>query len=494
MPSPIRVLIVESSREDAESLTGLLTDAGYDVSFAVTDSAEDLRSALEGRHWDILVYGDCLPHVDMLRVIEILRESGADIPFIVVSSSEDVRAAAAAMKAGAGDYFAKSGLSGFAESVAEEIRNPGRRGSGSAQPGAADAPAGLKYYEEALRESEERFHGVLENSLDALYRRNYRTNRYEYMSPAITGITGYTPEEMIVRTVEETVMMLHPDDIGRITAELQQLFSSGGGRISMQYRFYHKNGSLRWAGDIATVFMDSDGNPDYGIGSVRDITDFKKAEEKFEASLHEKDALLRELYHRTRNNMQVICSLLMMQLYDTDDERVRWILKDVECRIRSMSLVHEKLYQSGNLSSIDLGEYVKELAHLLAESHSIESDRIAIDISAENVVTLLDTAVPCGLLLNELITNSFKHAFPEGRRGRIALKLHREGDGVVELTVSDDGVGVPEEFDFDRHGRIGLKIIRAIGEEQLQGSISFASNNGVRCTVRFRDSRYSPRV
>jgi two-component sensor histidine kinase len=240
--------------------------------------------------------------------------------------------------------------------------------------------------------------------------------------------------------------------------------------------------------------MDNEGKPACGIGTVRDITTLKEASEQLEASLQEKEALIRELYHRTKNNMQVICSLLIMQSANIDDEQTIWILKDVECRIRSMALVHEKLYNSRNLSSINLGEYISELTTLLIKSYDIPIDRISIRIDADNVFTLLDIAVPCGLMLNELITNAFKHAFPGDRCGEIILMLHRDADGYLELTVSDNGVGVREDFDFHGQGRIGLKIVHAIGEEQLQGKVLYTSDNGLKCTFRFNDSHYSTRV
>ncbi|MGV8125294.1 MAG: sensor histidine kinase [Candidatus Xenobiia bacterium LiM19] len=500
MKGLIRILIADDSEKDAEKLTELLKRAGYETFHRRVDSIEDLEQALNERGWDLFISDCSLSHFDMQSAFDLVKGSGLDIPFIVVSSTPGERAAVKAIKMGAHDFLPKSELSGFITVIQQELQKAGERRSLSRRvvdqknSEVVTASAVLKPVENALRESEERFRGVLENSLDALYRRNYHTNTYEYMSPAITDITGYTPEEMVVKSVEEVSALLPPEDLKRINAELEALFSKGGGRIYMEYRFRHKNGQLRWAGDLATVFMDNEGKPVCGIGSVRDITALKEAAEQLEASLREKEALIRELYHRTKNNMQVICSLLVMQSANIDDEQTISILKDVECRIRSMALVHEKLYKSGNLSSINLGEYISELTTLLVKSYNISTDRISIRIYAENIFTLLDIAAPCGLMLNELITNVFKHAFPGDRCGEIVLMLHRDADGYLELTVSDNGVGVREDFDFHGQGRIGLKIIHAIGEEQLQGKVLFTSNNGLKCTVRFNDSHYSKRI
>lgn len=500
MKGLIRILIADDSEKDAEKLTELLKRAGYETFHRRVDITEDLEQALNERGWDLFISDFSLSHLDMQSVFDLVKGSGLDIPFIVVSSTPGERTAVKAIKMGAHDFLPKSELSEFVTVIQQELQKAGERRSLSRlvadqkDSEVITVSAVLKPVEDALRESEERFRGVLENSLDALYRRNYHTNTYEYMSPAITDIIGYTPEEMVVKSVEEVSALLPPEDWKRINAELEELFSKGGGRIYLEYRFRHKNGQLRWAGDLSTVFMDNEGKPACGIGTVRDITILKEAAEQLEASLREKEALIRELYHRTKNNMQVICSLLIMQSANIDDEQTIWILKDVECRIRSMALVHEKLYKSRNLSSINLGEYISELTALLIKSYNISTDRISIRINADNVFTLLDIAVPCGLMLNELITNVFKHAFPENRCGEIVLMLHRDADGYLELTVSDNGVGVSEDFDFYGQGRIGLKIIHAIGEEQLQGKVLYTSNNGLKCTVRFNDSHYSTRV
>jgi len=500
MKELIRILIADDSETDAGKLTELLNCAGYETFCRRVDSKEDLKQALNERVWDLFISDYSLLHLDMQVACDLVKGSSLDIPFIVVSSTSGERAAVKAMKMGAHDFLSKRELGEFVTVIQRELQKAADRRSLShcgadRKDSEFIAPSVLlKPVEDALRKSEERFIEVLENSLDAMYRRNYQTNTYEYMSPAITEITGYTPEEMVAKSVEEVSMLLLPDDRKRINAQLEEHFSKGGGRIYMEYRFRHRNGQLRWAGDLATFFMDKEGKPVCGIGSVRDITVYREALEQLETSVQEKEALIREIYHRTKNNMQVICSLLIMQSANIGDEQTIWILKDVECRIRSMALVHEKLYKSGNLSNINLGEYISELAALLARSYKISEDKISIKIDADNVITLLDIAVPCGLMLNELITNVFKHAFPGHRCGEMILILKRNADGYLELTVSDNGVGVREDFDFNGQGRIGLKIIQAIGEEQLQGKVLFTSNNGLKCTVRFGDSHYSARV
>ncbi|MEE8389852.1 MAG: histidine kinase dimerization/phosphoacceptor domain -containing protein [Anaerolineae bacterium] len=226
----------------------------------------------------------------------------------------------------------------------------------------------------------------------------------------------------------------------------------------------------------------------------REIIERKRAEEQIKASLLEKEVLLQELYHRTKNNMQVISSMLALQAAYTQDERVIRIFQDTENRIRAMALVHQKLVQSADLSSIDLSEYIRDLVDLLRASHGVYLDRIDVVLDVESISVLMDIAVPCGLMLNELISNSFEHAFAKDVRGEIRIRFHRAKTGEIELEVSDNGVGVPEGFDFRNSDTLGLQSVFAIGEHQLGGKVTFESCDGITCQIRFKDTLYSRRV
>jgi PAS domain S-box-containing protein len=221
----------------------------------------------------------------------------------------------------------------------------------------------------------------------------------------------------------------------------------------------------------------------------------KRTEKKLVASLMEKEVLLKELYHRTKNNMQVIRSILALHAYSTRNREVKKVFRDTENRICAMALVHQKLYQSQNLSSIDLKEYFEDLTGLLTESLRVSTNRIAILMSVQNCRVTIDTAIPCGLILNELLSNSLKHAFPGTRKGEIRIKLSKSPGGKLELRFSDDGIGVPKTFDFRKQESIGLKIIFAIAEHQLGGRAGFkAAGKGVSFHLRFPEETTAPKA
>ncbi len=230
------------------------------------------------------------------------------------------------------------------------------------------------------------------------------------------------------------------------------------------------------------------------ISTVQDVTDRKQAEESLRASLHEKELLLRELYHRTKNNMQVISAILMLQVGETDDGRVQEVFQKTSNRIDVMAMVHEKLYQSQNLSNIDLAEYVVDVAYFLMQRHRISTERISLVFDTEPVKVLIDIAVPCGLILNELISNALQYAFPGGRSGTIRIHLRRLRPGELLLEVADDGVGVPPDFDFRQAGNFGMHALAAIVESQLHGILTFETEHGVTCRVQIRDDLYKERV
>ncbi|MCB9421391.1 MAG: ATP-binding protein [Ardenticatenaceae bacterium] len=220
---------------------------------------------------------------------------------------------------------------------------------------------------------------------------------------------------------------------------------------------------------------------------LRDIGERKQMEQRLQASLYEKDVLLKEIHHRVKNNLQVISSLLNLQASQTTEPAVLQALLEGQDRVRSMSLIHEILYRSDNLAQIDFGMYVRELASQLHQTYSLDDGQIDMDVQVETVLLPLDTAVPCGLILNELVSNALKHAFSDGRSGQIIIQLQTGNGRGCHLTVTDNGMGFPPQLDYRQATTLGLKLINSL-IDQLDGSLTVTtSHQGTSITVTFTD-------
>ncbi len=221
----------------------------------------------------------------------------------------------------------------------------------------------------------------------------------------------------------------------------------------------------------------------------KEVAGRKRAEEQIKSSLNEKEMLLRELYHRTKNNMQVIISMINLQIHNIKDENSLTIFKETANKIYSMALVHEKLYQTRDLSKIDLKSYFNDLITLLKDSYEVMSERVIIKTDLDEVMVTIDTAIPCGLIMNELISNIFKHAFPGDQSGEIQIRLKKTQDD-IEIIVKDSGIGLPPGLDFKNANTLGIRTITALAEQQLSGSFEYIIDTGTHGIVRFKDQQF----
>jgi hypothetical protein len=217
---------------------------------------------------------------------------------------------------------------------------------------------------------------------------------------------------------------------------------------------------------------------------VQDLTERKQAEEKIRASLEEKVVLLKEIHHRVKNNLQVISSLLYLQAERAKDDPVREILQDSQSRVKSMALIHEKLYQAKDLAHVDLAEYVQNLLSYLLRSYSAQAGSIQLDAHIDNIFLDIDLAMPCGLIINELVSNALKHAFPNGRAGRIEVGLHKMDDDHVQLWVRDNGIGFPTILNDRQSSSLGLQLVSAL-VQQLDGTFERQCQRGTEFCIRF---------
>jgi len=226
-------------------------------------------------------------------------------------------------------------------------------------------------------------------------------------------------------------------------------------------------------------------------GIIIDISNIKDAEEKIRASLKEKEVLLQEIHHRVKNNMQIISSLLSLQANHTDSEEIAEILKESRGRVKSMAMIHEKLYHSQNLGKLNMLEYINNLATDIVSSYSTNSTDIILDMDVENISLNIDTAIPMGLMVNELVSNSVKHAFPN-KKGVISLKLKYMDDYYL-LSVSDNGIGFPENFNIEDSSSLGLKLVKSLAI-QLEGELLIKTKNETSFVLKFKELDYSERL
>jgi len=313
---------------------------------------------------------------------------------------------------------------------------------------------------EMLRESEDRYRILFDEALDGVCLADAETSLIIDCNRALAALVGRERAELIGQSQK----ILHPtsNDQETFSPTFKQHLTDQEGQI-LETQVVTGTGIIKEV-EIKANCLNLQGRKVLQ-GMFRDITERKRADEALRASLREKEVLLREIHHRVKNNMQVISSLLNLQAERARDNAAKKILKGSQNRIRSIALVHERLYHSADLARVDFSGYIPMLYSHLGHILDIQGERIKESYQLEVISLGVDLAIPCGLILTELISNSMTHAFPGGRKGTIRIELGRDAAGLIRLVVADDGVGLPQDLDFRKTESLGLQIVNMLAEQ-----------------------------
>jgi PAS domain S-box-containing protein len=335
-----------------------------------------------------------------------------------------------------------------------------------------------KMVEKALRQSRERYRSLIECAPDGIIVLDMRGTIVECNSMALE-VTGLSQEE-VIGTHFTKLKILRKGDIPTYI----KIFTSiirGNPTPAFEVSWVDEQDQVNYS-EIRVGLLKEEEKV-VGIQAIaRNINERKRREEQITASLKEKETLLKEVHHRVKNNMQVISSLLSIQSRYVTDEKTREMFKESQNRIRSMALVHEKLYQSKQVTNIDFREYISTLITDLSRSYGLKSNKIDINLDIDEVPLTIDEAITCGLIINELISNALTHAFPGDRKGTVTISLHEEGDN-FRLAVADTGIGLPSDFDVDKSKSLGLRLVNILVRDQLKGSISVGEGEGTEISI-----------
>ena len=325
---------------------------------------------------------------------------------------------------------------------------------------------------------------------DLVEERNVYTNR------DIMAQLGYAPGDIEPTPTAFPQTILHPDDVATLPDNFRRWnVAQDGELLSAEVRMRHHSGEWRHFHCQETLFArNPDGSPQQILGVAVDITaakrleELRRAEERLQISLKEKEVLLKEIHHRVKNNLQIVYSLLRLQYRRIKDQPAAAILLESQNRIKSIALVHEKLYRSDDLATIDLSQYIPNLITSLFSSYNIRSNAIQLKTDIERVVLDIDTAIPCGLIINELVSNALKYAFPSEQAGEITIGLHTTHDRAVTLSVRDNGIGIPADValnnDLTKLDSLGLKLVNDL-VHQLEGTIAIHCSRGTEFEITF---------
>jgi len=342
-----------------------------------------------------------------------------------------------------------------------------------------------KRAEEALQDSEQRLNLAIQGTNLGMWDWNVKTGDVIY-SEHWARMLGYELDELApdISTWENLV---HPEDKDRVMEILNHHFEDGDFEYNADFRLKAKSGGWRWTNSRGRVFVrDEEKKPVRMVGTHVDITDGKLAEEQIKATLKEKEVLLQEIHHRVKNNMQVISSLLKLQADTVKDKQVIDALINSQMRVQAMAWVHETLYSTESLASIDFKTYASKLVRTIFQTYGIYSGQVELKIESEDITFGIKQATPARLLINELVSNALKHAFPESRSGEIAIKLKKTDEDEIELVVGDNGIGLPEDFDWRNSDTLGFKLVTILAEGQLDGNINLNRDNGTRFVIGFK--------
>jgi PAS domain S-box-containing protein len=337
-----------------------------------------------------------------------------------------------------------------------------------------------------LEESESRYRLLAENVTDVVLLTDLDFH-WLYVSPSVVNLTGYSVQEVMQKPIRE---LLSPDSYGLLERNFKADMNLKKDFLrsrTLELECLRCDGTSIWAEISINVIYNEQGQPFRFIGVVRDIGERKEVMREIVGSLREKETLLQEVHHRVKNNLQIISSLLNLQSMRIKDKQALEVFQESTRSIKSMAIIHEKLYKSFDLSKIDFREYVCSLAEELFNSYNVNTALINISINIDNVFFDISTAIPCGLMINELISNTLKYAFPGGRKGEIIISLS-EQSGRYVFVFSDNGVGLPGDIMFPNAESLGLQLIGSLAS-QLDGALEIDRAAGTRFTITFNKPR-----
>jgi PAS domain S-box-containing protein len=470
------ILNVEDSGVARAAVTRILRQRGFEVEEAGT-AAEALR--LIAHRPDLVLLDVSLPDGDGRDVCRQIKEQTMPAPPLVVLVSGvylDTQDRVTGLEGGADGYLIKPVEP--AELVAQlqsllRIRR-------------AEQQAAL-----ALAEADQaraQLAAIVESSDDAIVGKTLDGIIVSW-NPGAQRLYGYTAAEIVGQPATLLTPPNQADEFPGIMEKLRR-----GQRLepfdTVQRR---KDGTLVHVSLNVSPIKDSEGNIIGASSIARDISERKRAEEYMCASLREKEILLREIHHRVKNNLQMISSLLNIQAKSVADPAALEMFKESQNRVRSIAVIHQKLHRSKDLARIDLADYIRDLVASLFHTYGITANQVALEMDVGPVQLGIETAIPCGLIINELVTNSLKYAFPEGAKGVIGIALHAAGPETYTLAVQDSGGRFPPNVDIHKASSAGLQIVAAL-IKQLDGTLELQTNGQTAFRITFRELKYKERL
>jgi PAS domain S-box-containing protein len=463
----IRILLVEDVELDAELTEHELKRAKINFISKRVEEEPDFRRELLEFEPHLILADHSLPHFDGVSALKITKEVSPGTPFIFVSGKIGEDFAVEMLKEGATDYVLKSNLPKLPHAVQRALKEYNEQ-------------IELKKAQDALMESEKKYRTLFEKNKNPIIVFDEKGN---FLDSNEAGLQFMEINNKELLTKNLSNFILYDDDLETIE---NKEFWNKGDILEVRFNINDKIKILEIT--ITPVYLKGRYIV-FGVGN--NITERKKAEDEILKSLKEKELLLREIHHRVKNNLQIISTLLTLQSSQSNGNNVNELYRESQNRIQSIALIHENLYHSEDLAHINFEAYVKGLITDLFDSYGVDSNKIKLSLDIDNITMGIETAIPCGLIINELVSNSIKHGFTDVETGQINVEL-KKISGKYALIVSDTGTPFSDELNLVSNETLGLELIKNL-VKQLDADLTFNKDNK-EFKIIFEELEYKERI
>lgn len=460
---PLSILYLEDNMMDVELIESRLEAEKIAFRMNLVKTRPQFLQALLKEPVDIVLIDYSVPGFEGLSALKTARQKLPDIPVIIVSGVIGEEIAIETLKEGATDYVLKQRISRLVPAIRRALEQ-------------AEEHVRRKVAEKALRDSEERYRAIFSNTGTATVIID-EEGTVCLANEEFEKLSGFSGRE--IEGSRRIASFFHAEHLEHVETMISDQYKN---HVTVprrsEFHFICKKGEPRSV--ILTVSLIPGSRQ--SVVSLLDVTELKKKEQALKRSLQEKEELLKEIHHRVKNNLQIMCSLLTLQASKVDEEHIRWQCQGCRDRIYTMSFIHEQLYMSKDLSNINFRESVESLVNILIKS--IRSPvRANCVMEMEDVFFPISISIPLALIINELVANAIRHAFPDGRKGGIRIAL-RPVKGNYEFIIQDDGIGLPAAVDLKKTNSLGLHLVHML-VQQIKGRVAVTRSKGTKYKIVF---------